>query len=378
MDQLRVNELIYKYAEGTATKAEEAELMEWYRAKAGQEAVFHGDEQVTYHELSSRINHATGQHPTRAGWKRWAVAASVAALAVVGATLYFYSYPGSGTAFTAEKRAKPGSNDAILTLANGKQIVLSGTDTGKIATQGNISVTKAANGQLVYHVNGTDVPAGESAAGVLAYNTIKTPAGGQYKVVLPDGTEVWLNAMSTLKFPLSFSNAKERRVELAGEAFFEVVHNDDLPFRVVTGAMVTEDIGTAFNIKAYADENSISTTLVNGAARVIANNSEAMLRPGQQASFLGKITVREVNVEDITAWKDGYFRFDDVPLESIAKNMARWYNVRFVFEDDDLKMEPYGLVATRLSDISVLLGLMEKAGAAQFRLEGTTVIVSKK
>ncbi|PUZ25539.1 iron dicitrate transport regulator FecR [Chitinophaga parva] len=376
MDLQRINELINKLGNGTASLAEQQELMDWYRATGYQDAAFPGNEEQVQQELLQRIHHATGLHPVRSPrYRKWAVAASVALLCATGAGLYLSRRHATPVTY-ATTAVKPGSNQAILTLANGKQIVLSTTANGNIATQGNVRITKAANGQLLYEVTTGNTGADTTAA--LAYNTISTPAGGQYKIVLPDQTTVWLNSMSSLRFPVSFSHTKERRVELTGEGYFDVVHNEAQPFKVVTGAFVTEDIGTAFNIKAYADENNISTTLVKGAAQVTAGGAPVLLKPGQQARYQGGISVTAANVEAVTAWKEGYFRFDDDALEDIMKTIARWYNVQYVFEDESLRKETYGAVTTRFSNIATLLNLMEKAGTARFRIDGNTIIISKK
>jgi transmembrane sensor len=372
MDLQRINELIQKYADGTATEAEKTELTAWYREQASHDALFHGDENKVYHELLSRINDATGVRPMRTYWKSWAAAASVAVLLATGIGLYFskHNVNQSTKQIAAGLPVKPG---VILTLSNGSQIVLSDAANGHIANQGNVSVTKAANGQLVYHI---DESAEKQPA--IAYNTISTPAGGQYMIVLPDKTTVWLNAKSSLKFPVTFQNAQERHVELTGEAYFEVTHNEQMPFKVSTGELITEDLGTAFNINAYADEPGISTTLVNGAVRVTAGNSQVMLHPGEQAHYQEKMIVSKVNVDGVIAWKDGYFRFDDETLESIMRTMSRWYNVSYVFEDEDLRKETFGIMATRAGNIFVLLSLLEKTGPARFKLEGSTITISHK
>ena len=378
MDLQRVNELIKKYTDGTATEAEEEELNAWYREKSYRDAVSDGDEGEIYHEMLSHINAATGLNTSSHSWKKWAVAAAIALLAVTGTSLYLLKYRPN------RQVAKNGMNTpgkqqvggAILTLSNGNQVLLSDAATGDIATQGNVTVTKAANGQLIYNIkegeqNGT-------VNGAVAYNVISTPAGSQFMVMLPDKTTVWLNAMSSLKFPVTFLHASERRIELTGEAYFRVTHDERMPFRVVTGPVITEDLGTEFNIKAYADEPGVSTTLVSGAAKVIAGAQQASLIPGEQVNYQHTIKVSKVNIDDVIAWKDGYFRFDDQSLETIMKAMARWYNVSYIFEDQSLRSETFGVVATRQGNISVLLNLLENTGAARFRQEGTTIIISRK
>lgn len=375
MDQLRINELIQKYAEGTATEAEKTALTTWYQKQAYHDAVFPGNEDEIYHELLDRINEATGLRAGRPRWKSWTAAASVAVLLAAGMGLYFSKQSNNQPAkqIAGKPAIQPGSNSAILTLSNGSQIALSGAANGQIANQGNVSVTKAANGQLVYNISENTAEQNS-----IAYNTISTPAGGQYMVVLPDKTTVWLNAKSSIKFPVSFINARERLVELTGEAYFEVTHNEQIPFKVSAGGMITEDLGTAFNINAYTDEPGIRTTLVNGSVRVTAGNEQRMLYPGEQVHYQEKMTVSKVNIDGVIAWKEGYFRFDDESLENIMRTMSRWYNISYVFEDENLRKETFGIMATRTSNISILLGLLENTGPVHFKTEGNTVIISHK
>lgn len=378
MDLQRINELIKKYTDGIATEAEEEELNAWYREKSYHDAVSYEDEDEVYHEMLSHINEAAGLNTSSRSWKKWTVAAAVALIAVTGTSLYLLNYRSNQQVVqnSIDTTVKQPGGGAILTLSNGSQVLLSDAANGDIATQDNVTVTKAANGQLIYNIKEGEQK--EGIDGIVAYNVISTPAGSQFMVVLPDKTTVWLNAMSSLKFPVSFLHASERRVELTGEAYFQVTHDERMPFRVVTGQVITEDLGTEFNIKAYVDEPGVSTTLVSGAARVTAGAQQASLIPGEQVNYQGTIKVSKVNIDDVIAWKDGYFRFDDQSLETIMKAMARWYNVSYIFEDQSLRSETFGVVATRQNSISVLLNLLGSTGAARFRQEGTTIIISRK
>ncbi|SFO84865.1 FecR family protein [Chitinophaga sp. YR627] len=378
MDLQRINELIKKYTDGTATEAEEEELNAWYREKSYHDAVSYEKEDEVYHEMLSRIHEATGLTTSSRNWQKWAVAAAVAFIAITATSVYLIKYrPNQQIAQKGtDTPGKQPAGGAILTLSNGSQVLLSDAANGDIATQGNVTVTKAANGQLIYNIKGGEQQ--DTVNGAIAYNVISTPAGSQFMVVLPDKTTVWLNAMSSLKFPVTFANATERRITLTGEAYFQVTHDEKQPFRVVTGSVITEDLGTEFNVKAYGDEPGISTTLVSGAARVIAGEQQASLRPGEQANYQSALKVSKVNIDDVIAWKDGYFRFDDQSLETIMKAMSRWYNVTYIFEDESLRSETFGVVATRQGNISVLLNLLENTGAARFRQEGTTIIISRK
>lgn len=372
MDEHRINELIRKYADGTANESETEELMKWYHDVSYEDVKYPGDEDKIYHNMRKRLEEVTDTGSTVHSFRRWWVAASFLVLFGGGLAVYLVRSHSDLGPVTAVNVVKPGGNRAILTLADGKKISLTDATNGALAKQGNVHITKMANGQLVYAISG---PAN---AGQITYNTIETPAGGQYQVILPDKSKVWLNSLSSLKFPVNFDNQKERRVELTGEAYFEVTHNDKIPFRVITDEAITEDIGTAFNIKAYHDEANQKMTLVQGAIKVKAGNNNLSLKPGEQATYNGKISIAEVNVEDVIAWKSGYFRFDEDNLEDIMKILSRWYAVKYVFADEDLKKETFGAVTNRFTDISKVLSLMENAGLAHFQIDKSTIIISKK
>jgi ferric-dicitrate binding protein FerR (iron transport regulator) len=167
-------------------------------------------------------------------------------------------------------------------------------------------------------------------------------------------------------------------VELTGEAYFEVVHNESLPFRVVTDREVVEDIGTHFDVNAYNDEGSTKTTLLQGLVRVTAGSKSALLNPGQQASLAKGIEVTQVNTEEVIAWKKGYFNFDDEKLGNIMKSVSRWYDVNVDFQDEAIKNETFGAVTTRFANISTLLRMMEQTGNVKFSIDGNTIKISRK
>ena len=385
MDLQRINELIRKYADGIATEAEKEQLNEWYREKTYQDGVFPDDDEATYHSMLNRLNEATKPSKRDSGYRLWMLAASI--IVILGICTYLFirnnEIAPEHNIAAHKNEITPGGNKAVLTLANGSKISLTDAGNGKIASQSGIQISKTANGQLVYTVktsNEPDVSGLESADhGTTTYNTIETPVGGQFQVLLPDGSRVWLNALSAIKFPVSFANANERRVELTGEAFFEVQHNEASPFKVVTGKQIIEDLGTEFNVNAYPDEALTKTTLVKGAVKVTAGGHEALLKPGQQAGFSGvNISVSTANIDEVTAWKSGYFKFYDANLEDIMKTIARWYNIRVIYQDESLKKETFGAVATRFANISSLLKLMEQTGNANFKIDGAIITVSKK
>jgi ferric-dicitrate binding protein FerR (iron transport regulator) len=218
-----------------------------------------------------------------------------------------------------QHHATPGHTGAVLRLSGGKTIVLDSLKDGVVLQQGDVKIVKE-NGSLKY--------LGKSNKTV--YNDVVTDKGRQWHMYLPDGSQVWLNAGSSLHFPVCFKGQKERIVTLTGEAFFKVVHNDAQPFKVIAGTQVIEDIGTSFNVNAYEDEAQVRTTLVEGALKV----NKVDLRPGWQASSgqNGQIQTRQVNTDEITAWINGQLSLNNVSVEEIMKQLSRWYNVTVVYE----------------------------------------------
>lgn len=385
MNRERIIILISKYRDNTASEAEKEELLKWYRQKAYQDAEFPESDNAVGDFILSRLNREIKSTDKRIPSARWLAAASI--LLILGiSSLFVFKFPGkaikNNVALTQKNDIPPGRNKAVLILADGSKISLTDAGNGKIANQNGIQITKSADGQLVYTLKSAEdqnTASGSAGGGQpIAFNTIETPKGGQYQVILPDGSKVWLNAFSSLKFPVNFSSAKERRVELKGEAYFEVVHNEAIPFRVVTDQQVVEDIGTRFNINAYDDEANSKTSLLQGKVRITANGKIALLNPGQQATIANGIKVSEVNIEEVIAWKNGYFSFDDEKLENIMKSVSRWYVVDVVFEDESLKSETYGAITTRFANISTLLKIMEQTGDARFSIEGSTIKISRK
>lgn len=381
MDGKRINDLIKKYIDETATDAEVQELNNWYRETAFQDAEFPQDENEVYKSILQNLNKVKAPKSTFGYFKKWAIAASILVFIGISITIYILkNKPGNTLRVANNNRSISDTNRAVLVLANGQEIYLNDSINGRIATQGNMQIAKARNGQLIYTIIDSS-KASKSGAKVnkeIAYNTIRTPIGTQYQVILPDQSTVWLNSMSSLKFPVSFANLKERRVELTGEGYFKVTHNDKFPFRVITGALTIEDLGTSFNVQSYPDDANIKTTLIEGAASVSDGNSYSLLHPGEQAAYRNKIKISQVNIDEVIAWKNGYFRFEDDKLEDIMKSISRWYNIQYIFQDESLKTETYGIVSARLNDISVLLKMMEQTGTANFDVHGSTITISKK
>jgi transmembrane sensor len=268
----------------------------------------------------------------------------------------------------------PGGNKAVLTLADGKQITLDEAGNGKLAEQSGITVTKTKNGQLVY----TASPSAVTAKGP-AMNMIATPKGGQYQVNLPDGTKVWLNAASSLRYPTAFT-AGVRQVSLTGEAYFEVAKvRPEMPFKVLTTTQTVEVLGTHFNVNSYTDEPAIKTTLLEGAVKVISPSAavkELILKPGQQSVLRGdRLNVADVNEEEVIAWKNGMFRFRDADLQTVMRSVARWYDVQVNYEGT-LPVRQFSGEIHRNINLSEVLDILSFF-KVHFRVDGKTIIVTK-
>ncbi|NLR78239.1 FecR family protein [Chitinophaga eiseniae] len=265
--------------------------------------------------------------------------------------------------------ATAGNNKAVLTLSNGEHLLLNDQATGTIAKQGNMQVIKNKDGSLSYTGSG-DNTLGD------ACNTLTIPPGSQYHVTLPDGTGVWLNAASSIHYPLSFSGNK-RKVDIDGEAFFEVAQNAAVPFEVNSGAMQVLVLGTTFNIMAYKDENSIKTTLIDGVVKVVCRESNQQLKPGQQAILPNggnNFHTIPADMKEVLAWKEGEFRFYDTDIASIMRQVARWYDVEIVYRGAIPQNKFYGVIP-RQHNVSQLLEVLEVTRHVHFRIDGKKIIV---
>ncbi len=261
----------------------------------------------------------------------------------------------------------PGGNKAVLILGDGSKIVLDSSENGSLAQQDNVKVTKLSDGELSYNISGV-------STAEIFYNTVATPKGGQYKVVLSDGTLVWLNAASSIKYPTVFKG-ESRKVEITGEVYFEIAHLNrksgvgSVPFTVevnkVTGDGGTiEVLGTHFNVNAYPDELSVSTTLVEGSVKVTSKMATAFLKPGEQSRLnkAGNIDlIKNVNIEVALAWKNGKFQFNDASLEMVMRQLMRWYDVQVQYEGK-VPLQRFGGEVSRNSKLSEVLRILEYSG----------------
>lgn len=315
-------------------------------------------------------------------WWRYAAAAVLFILFSVGAYFIFFNHKveqDMATTRPVEKRfnndVAPGTEKAVLTLADGTTIVLDSLSNGAIAQQGNTVIMKE-DGLLAYNAANKNLPT------AILYNTITVPRGGEYKsLVLADGTKVWLNALSSMRFPTAFTG-KYRIVEVTGEAYFEVAQNATKPFKVKTNGMQVEVLGTHFNVNAYEDEAAIKTTLVEGVVKVVNNGKASFLKPGQQAILslrIGQDEKREVkivdveDIEEVIAWKKGLFRFQKADIKTIMRQVSRWYDVEVKYEK--VVTETFSGTIPRNVTVSKLFTMLELTGHIHFKIEGKKIAI---
>ncbi|WP_295125617.1 FecR family protein [uncultured Chitinophaga sp.] len=378
----KVQSLLQRYYDGSLDGQEAAELavflqdnqydglaQETLAAIAAGVQPVAGEEEAMQRMLQRVKDVSNGPAKVRPMWKRMAVAAVLAG----AVALAWYQFAGTTTGKQMARRqyqndVMPGANRATLTLADGSVVDLEKALNGQVAQQGGSHIVK----------NGEDISYyGSEAAGAIQYNTLATPRGGQFKLMLPDGTVVWLNAASSLRYPTAFAG-NTRTVELSGEAYFEVAKNAAMPFVVtLADASQVEVLGTSFNVSAYNDESTQATTLVEGAVRVRRGTVAEVLKPGQQAlTVQGDLSVNnKADVAAVTAWKNGQFLFNDTDIETVMKQLARWYNIEVVYENGPVK-EYFNGTIPRNAPLSQVLELLELTELVHFKIEGNKVTVT--
>ena len=323
----------------------------------------------------SRISQTIDARPAKQNTRLWPqIAIGVAAAVVLlVAGLYFFSsgpHPGSGSAAPYANVIQPGSVGATLTLANGQKIRLGEVANGEIAKQAGISVTKTADGHLVYKIN--DI--GDASDLV---NTLSTARGETYRLTLPDGSVVWLNAASSLTYSTSLSRQGSRKVKLEGEAYFQVAEDKSRPFVVESRQQEILVLGTHFNVNAYRNEQDVRTTLLKGSVKVSGQSGSRILKPGDQASVTEKsLQVSAVDTERAIAWKNNKFLFENDDIAYIMRMIERWYDVDVVYVGE-MPAEKFGGGISRFDNVSQVLRILESTGGAQFRVEGRKIMVSK-
>ncbi|MCC8424389.1 FecR family protein [Mucilaginibacter sp. UR6-11] len=322
---------------------------------------------------------------------KWSVAATILLFVAIGAYIFKKNIPSQQLSDNYQHKISVGGNKAVLILSDGKKINLADAANGTIAAQSNFTIKKTREGMIVYQANAASEPTG-SAMGQPLFNTITTPNGGQYQVVLPDGSRVWLNAASSIKFPTRFAS-NERLVELTGEAYFEVVkvlypkekanQTGKLPFVVLSSRQRIEVLGTRFNVNDYHEENSAKTTLLDGSVKINALSSDQhtpfpamMLRPGQQSDLDRRnFKVSAADTAAATAWKNGFFQFDSEDIYVVMRKIGRWYNVEVNYQGD-MRGKVFSGVISKYTNVTEVLRMLQLTGSVNFTIKGRMITVS--
>ncbi|WP_333575142.1 FecR family protein [Sphingobacterium sp.] len=385
MDNERLQYLLARARSSSCSEEEMTELNEWYeQLDDGPERIKDwieeagGKEQLAdqlYANFSKKI--AKPRNRFVASITRLSVAATIVFL--LGAVLLYYKFqnesiPDRGG--MAQSKIQSDTNVGRLTLADGTKINLDDAAIGELYHKDGLSISKTDSNSLTYH---STVALRSVTDHEMQFNTLEIPRGGHYNITLPDGTKIWMNSASTLRFPVT-SNGRDRLVSLRGEGYFEVAHNKELPFKVITGDQQIRVLGTHFNVKGYPDEKLISTTLLEGSVQVSRRSSgeSKLMTPGQQANLAlhsSHIAITKANINQVVAWKDGYFTFDNESIENIMNAISRWYNVDVVYVGKQ-SGERFGGSFSRKSDLAEILHNLEELGNLRFRIKEHKVIVS--
>ncbi|AYL96543.1 FecR family protein [Mucilaginibacter celer] len=371
MEKKEVKSRAERYLNGKATEKEKAMLEAWYLER-GEDAVDIPQERIRamQEEIFQKLPGNGGRKfPT-------GILLAAAAIAVIMVSLIpevvFHQRDLVVQHVTHD--IPPGGNRAVLTLSNGQKIDLSHAANGSVAVQQGTRVLKNRAGQIVY-----DDGAEPEAKGQAGENTITTPVGGTWQLNLPDGTRVWLNNSSSLTYPSHFRGQPERTVILTGEAYFEVAKDKRHPFIVKSEGQEVKVLGTHFDINAFPNEQVVRTTLLEGLVTVSAADIKVTqkLIPGDQSQLQGgNLKLTRVNVEQVMAWKNGYFRFDNTPIEQVMRELARWYDIDVHF-DGPLPTEKLNGRISRSKNISKVLSALEATKTVHFKVEERRVTVMK-
>jgi transmembrane sensor len=396
----QVDELIVKHLQGTLTPAEEAELTAWINADETNKLIFDQVTDATFvREAMLKIRTYDRQRiwervraqmqmtpeadiiPMRrtSPWKKLAVAASIiGAIAFAGYWLMKDKTTDNGPQTTVVQTndvKAPDKNRAQIKLADGRIVYLDSAGNGELVNANGVVVKKTEDGKIVY-----EKADGSSTTLTVSYNTLSNPRGSKViDMTLSDGSRVWLNAGSSLTYPVAFIG-KERKVSITGEAYFEIAHDKTKPFTVSKGEMKVEVLGTHFNVNAYDDEENIKVTLLEGSVKVssVVSRQSSVLKPGQQAIAAvdgGLRTVDGIDLETVMSWKNGRFIFKSADIESIMREVARWYDVEIVYEEK-VNQKFNGKIPRSMSAMNVFK-VLEETGGVHFKIEGKKVVVSK-
>lgn len=380
MDTQAAQVLLEKYKRGTCNPEEKAAVEAWYntRGTLGLKTAVEDDlkveQDLIWGRIITKIDEASlSRANLRIAFLR--VAGIAAAVAIIAFGILFFNSSNSSdslaNASSIDKFIKPGMEGASLTLANGKRIKLSGASNGRLAKEAGVVITKSASGELIYEIQDTE-------ADVNSINTLSTAKGETYKVRLPDGSLVWLNAASSLSYSVKLVKDGKRMVKLKGEGYFEISKDKSHPFYVETESQTVRVLGTHFNINSYGDEPAVVTTLTEGAIEINSATGSSLMRPGEQAvNQNGNVKISAASMPDALAWKDGYFDFNEEDIQSIMKQLTRWYNLEVSYQGKPAAQGYTGKLS-RSNNISQVLKALESTNTVQFKIEERRVTVITK
>lgn len=380
-----IEDLIYRVLSGEAGKAEREEFEEWLSASEEHQMFFREVERAwhtgkytlkwenvqaseAWQALERKHDRRRRNRVLRIGWR------VAAAVVVVGTIFAFWQLdqerePGKVAQGTV---VKAGESKAVLVLSTGEKIVL-GESVSDLIREGGMSIRQEKE-QINYDAKVGDL------AGEVVYNELIVPVGGEYRLLLSDGTMVYMNSESRLKYPVRFVGDR-RVVELEGEAYFDVARDEKCPFIVRTNLVNVDVLGTSFNVMAYKVDNRTEVTLVKGKVNVSCGEARKMLEPNQQFVLNnenGECVVREVNVNTFIDWKNGILNFDALPLGELSEKLGRWYGVKFFFTNEKLKQLKFSGAVKKYNDIDYILSLIEATTNVTFTMKADVIIVNEK
>lgn len=352
MDRKKAKQLLEKSRMGQLTAQEQALLESWYLDWKVDDQLNLSEAEILeeLNLIRSSIPYLNKRKQVISLWPRIVAAASILLILSFGGYYLLHEQRPQRIAQDLPQDILPGCNKAILTLSTGKQIILTDAKSGTIANDNNIIIKKGTDGTISYDDKAT------AKNNELVYNTITTPRGGQWPVVLPDGSKIMLDAASSITYPIAFTG-NERKVTVTGQVYFDVVHNAKTPFRVIAKGQTIEDVGTQFNINAYDDEPATITTLIEGSVKVAFNKQNALLKPGQESVLKNgndKFIVRKANVQNTIAWKDGLFQFDQTDLKTMMRQVSRWYDLDIVYQGNIINDEFDGQIPRNVTLLQML------------------------
>ena len=375
MSKKDATDLLNRYRNGEVSEEEKALVESWYADYTQNAATPKIDDQELENNREEILRRVLSDvsGPKKINYRRLISIAAFAILILCASVLFIkYRTPHQDQpSFTAKKgnsNLLPGGNRATLILSNGSTINLNDTKNGALANEKGVIIHKNKDGRITY-----DGSSHNATPEANVFNTVVTPKGGQYQLVLGDGTKVWLNAASTLKYPVTFSGTK-REIELSGEAYFEVAHDQHKPFRVISNGQTVEVLGTHFNVNAYPDEKVIRTTLLEGSVKVSAGEISSQIKPGEEVQFKnGHLAVAPADIEEAIAWKMGFFYFKDDDIQTVMRQLSRWYDVAVKYEGQIPTREFSGQMNKNInaSQLMHILSIEQ----IHYRIEGRTIII---